>query len=298
MRLHDYHGNLRITPKRIISKLRRELEIAALTIRLEVNNRMSSKPIEGNLECVVSLTTHGERIKRVHLSIESIARGTRTPHRIILWVDPGVDIDALPPNVQRLRRRGLEVRSSMGNYGPHTKYYPYVASVEGEHDVSLVTADDDILYPRRWLELLASVAHEGGNGSIVCYRAHRVELLGNAIAPYGTWKPVEGIHFSPRNFATGVSGVWYPPKMLNSLRSAGTAFQESCPRADDIWLHVIAVRNRIPVRQVLPDAKFFYVASGSQKINLLSANAHSGGNDRQIQATYKEADLQTLQEGR
>ena len=39
------------------------------------------------------------------------------------------------------------------NYGPHTKYYPYIESVE-TFEVPLVTADDDSLYTRDWLQKL------------------------------------------------------------------------------------------------------------------------------------------------
>lgn len=292
----DYHGNLRFTPKRLGSKLLRESKIFVLTIQLEITNRLQTTAILGDVDCVVSLTSHGRRLRRVHRSIESIARGDSTPRKMILWVDNDVDIASLPRPVKRLMHRGLEVRASTDAYGPHTKYYPYVSSVE-KHIVPLVTADDDILYPRHWLARLTEAVKATETESIVCYRAHRVELHHEGLAPYSTWRPVRGVHISATNFATGVSGVWYPPIMLNSLRAAGTGFQETCPRADDIWLHVVALRNAIPVRQVEVESQFFFIANGSQVHNLLSDNAHSGGNDEQIRATYSAQDFQRLRNG-
>ena len=37
-------------------------------------------------------------------------------------------------------------------------------------------------------------------------------------------------------FATGVSGVAYPPELLGALRDRGDVFAQVCPRADDYWL--------------------------------------------------------------
>ena len=101
---------------------------------------------------VVSLTSYGKRIRTVCLAIESIARGSMLPSRLILWIDDIAVFDNLPSGIRRLRQRGLEVRFCR-NYGPHKKYYPYLASVE-TIEAPLVTADDDLLYPRYWLKEL------------------------------------------------------------------------------------------------------------------------------------------------
>ena len=101
---------------------------------------------------VVSLTTHGDRVATVHLTIESIGRGELRPSRIILWLDEAATFSNLPPALRRLQKRGLEVKLCK-NYGPHTKYYPYVES-EKAMTQPMVTADDDILYLPFWLKKL------------------------------------------------------------------------------------------------------------------------------------------------
>src|SRR5690349_76858 len=52
---------------------------------------------------VVTLTTHGERVRNVWLAIESVGRGSRRPGRIILWLDGRA---RLPWRLRRQRRRG------------------------------------------------------------------------------------------------------------------------------------------------------------------------------------------------
>jgi len=109
------------------------------------------------------------RIDSVFLTIESIGRGELLPARIILWVDDPKVFASLPSSLRRLERRGLEVKLA-DNYGPHTKYYPYLTS-EADIRHPLVTADDDILYPRGWLKGLAA-AYALNDQVINCYRAH------------------------------------------------------------------------------------------------------------------------------
>lgn len=70
---------------------------------------------------VVSLTTHGKRIDSVYLTLESIARRSVLPSRIILWLDDLATFRNRPSSLRRLKDRGVEVQLA-ANYGPHTKY--------------------------------------------------------------------------------------------------------------------------------------------------------------------------------
>ena len=92
----------------------------------------------GNSGPVVSLTTYGKRVQAVYLAIESIARGSALPSRLILWIDDPALYANLPPTLLRLKRRGLEIRYCK-NFGPHKKYYPYVES-QRAFNAPLVTA--------------------------------------------------------------------------------------------------------------------------------------------------------------
>lgn len=244
---------------------------------------------------VVSLTTHGMRLDSVYLTIESIGRGRLLPSRLILWVDDPARFAALPDSLQRLQRRGLEVLLTQ-NFGPHTKYYPYVASKK-THDVPLVTADDDIIYPPDWLLDLSRAARQTP-GMICCFRAHRVGIDSAAatatIAPYSQWLPCETRAAEPRNFGTGVSGVIYPPSFLDFLHQQGTAFLDCCPKADDIWLHVAALRSGLKVRQIGRLPKHFPCLPDTQGMGLVHSNSAAGGNDEQIKRSYGASDIALL----
>lgn len=254
-------------------------------------NRFGKASVVSKEGPVVSLTSYGRRIRTVYIAIESISRGRRLPSRLILWIDDPTLFENLPISLRRLMKRGLEVKRCC-NYGPHKKYYPYL-EVENEFAAPLVTADDDILYPRRWLQELIAASNRAPN-AVVCHRAHVIGLCRDEIAPYTTWEPCSSISPAVRNFATGVSGVLYPPSFLQRVKLAARGFELCCPNADDIWLHVQAVRARVPVCQVANRPRHFLMIPGTQSVALVSENSKGGWNDRQIAATYRTEDIQTM----
>jgi hypothetical protein len=259
-------------------------------VRLWFNNRYSQMPVTQSDGVVVSLTSYGARLRTVYLAIESIGRGYVRPSRIILWLDDGPIFDNLPATIRRLVRRGLEVKLCE-NYGPHKKYYPYLQSLQSI-EAPLVTADDDVLYPRDWLKELVQAFQESSD-VINCNRARLMTLSHAGIAKYESWKPVGSTKSSVFHVATGVGGVVYPPAFLRILKNAGNAFADCCPRADDLWLHVQALRAGYKVRQIRARASLPLSIPGAERIGLWKGNS-SGGNDRQITATYTVDDVRRL----
>jgi hypothetical protein len=291
---------LRRTARRA-RKLGKRVRAGTAVAYLRGRNLVARGPVTGSAGVVVSLTSHGRRIDSVAVGIESIARGTVRPQRLVLWLDSPEDLAACPQSLRRLERRGLEILAvpragepgdAQPGYGPHTKYFPYVAATP-RHTVPLVTADDDIIYPPRWLAQLVDAG--GRHPDTVC--AHWVSIMGTAgdrVAGYGTWARARDTAERPANFATGVSGVLYPPVMLEELRLRGEAFLDSCPRADDIWLKWVALRAGIPVRQVGPVPRHFPIIPGSQGQALMRTNVGENHNDHCIQGLFSAEDVAAL----
>lgn len=259
--------------------------------RLRVMNRWAGSMVTGRCPVVVTLTSYGQRLASVHMTIESIAAGAVRPHRMILWVDDCAVIDRLPEPLKRLQRRGLEVRHCE-NFGPHTKYFPHVCQDDGSR-VPFVTADDDVIYPRWWLKRLYE-AHLRDRSAIHCYRARRIRVIGNQLAPYLEWPFASSTDAAKENFITGVSGVVYPAGFAASLRAAGRSFLDQCPRADDVWLSCQALRAGRRIRQVDEKAHEFPSLPGTQEGALFLQNQLRGENDRQIARTYSSADIAAL----
>lgn len=259
---------------------------------LHHQNLTSKQPVVAPEGPVVSLTTFRPRLDTVYLTIESIAAGNVLPLRLILWIQDAELFRNRPESIRRLEKRGLEVKLAE-TYGPHTKYYPYVES-ESHFRVPLVTADDDVLYSRWWLQGLMA-AYINDDSVLSCYRAHKVRTQGSKLAPYKLWNACQSREASHLHFTTGVSGVLYPPAMLGHLKAAGKAFQSCCPRADDVWLNLHALRNGFKVKQVYSRQISFPLIAGSQASGLWHSNVIQDQNDVQIANTYTPADVQLLQ---
>jgi glycosyltransferase involved in cell wall biosynthesis len=291
MRVAWFLRRIHRVPSVLYYRFRKFILPIPISAALSLINRFKRSPITRAGGPVISLTTHGGRIHSVHIAIESIGTGDHLPSRIILWLDDKPLFDSLPPTIRRLEARGLEVKLCQ-NYGPHTKYYPYVESQE-TFDAPLVIADDDQIYRRDWLRKLVE-AHQEYPDVVNCHWALVVAVDDERVASYQSWKRRGSIVPSLRQFALGVSGVIYPSAVQELLKKAGPRFQDCCPKADDVWLHAQAIRGGFKVRQVRSKERESLDIPGSQKIGLWKNNDYGGGNDHQIEATYTVEDIRML----
>ena len=279
--IHDFKRVLKPA-----ARIVRNARVRPIVNQLHLVNERSSSPIVRLGGPVVSLTSYGKRIDTVYLAIESIAAGDILPSELVLWIDEESRFRSCPITLERLKQRGLSIRSC-NNFGPHTKYYPYVESAVG-FPVPLVTADDDILYPKAWLADLVK-AYNGNPNNVNCHRARLITFDGDRIAPYMKWPLCKSTTANWRHFLNGVSGVIYPPDLLVALKKAGPEFQRYCPKADDVWLHATALRSGFPVAQVAGRSALYPTIPESQDIALFHTNMETG-NDIQIEKTYDEFD--------
>lgn len=259
------------------------VRLRALMLWLALRNRVSSRSAIGDSPVVVSLTTHGRRVRCVWYTIESIARGQIRPSRIIVWLDVSLANIPLSPELMRLRDRGVEFKF-VEDIGPHQKYY-YAIEEALSGRAALATIDDDTIYWSWWLKELVA-AQSATPDAIVCYRARTFSFQEDGQpAPYADWPLFLGDEAAPTVFFTGVSGVLYPLGFLTELQSLGTTFKAVCPRADDIWLNFVATQTGTAARQVFKEPFGFPEVPDTQDIALWTNNA-AGGNDAQIRTTY------------
>jgi hypothetical protein len=160
-------------------------------------------------------------------------------------------------------------------------------------DLPMVIADDDILYPSRWLQGLQE-SLQAFPECVSCYLAREMKLDGDRPAKYREWKVAAGTDPSIRHVAHGVNGTIFPAQFLRVLKAAGTEFLSCCPKADDIWLHVQAVRAGFETRQISKNVRRFAAIPGTQEDGLWIQNQNFGGNDRAISATYTPDDISLL----
>lgn len=198
---------------------------------------------------IISLTTYPARINEVALVIYSLLKQSIKPDEIILWLGTDKFLNKeedLPQSLLNLTANGLTIKwckdlRSFTKLVPSLKLYP--------EDI-IVTADDDIFYPKDWLEKMYK-EHLMHPNDIICHRVHEITMIQDEIAPYNSWKLCSSkADASYYNFLTGVGGVLYPPHSLYKEVLKQGIFLKLCPHADDIWFWAMAVLNKTKIRNI------------------------------------------------
>lgn len=261
-------------------------EIGGLRVANLTSRRRVVDPHGG---AVVSMTTHGARLRLVWVALESIARGERLPRRLVLFLDEPELARPLPSPLRRLQRRGLEILPAAPGLRVHAKYWPHVATA-ARHELPLTVADDDMIYPPRWLRVLVD-AHQARPELVHAFRVHEMQCSDGALWPYHLWMPASGTAPSFAHFGTGVSGQILPIALLDRLHERGEAFRERAPRADDVWINATAVGCGIRTAQVEEQAHNFPFVPATQATGLYQLNVAGRANDEQLAQSLEPADV-------
>ncbi|HPS36291.1 MAG TPA: hypothetical protein PLL75_01000 [Candidatus Omnitrophota bacterium] len=268
-------------------------EVVAPRIAAFSGKSLTSVPRKPKL--IISLTSFPERMHDIHFCLYSLLDQTVSPDAVILWLAeeqfPNKEKN-VPAQVLGLVRCGLTIRWCK-DLRQYKKLIP--ALREFPEDV-VVTADDDIFYPRDWLErLYASYLKEPA--AIHCHRAHRVAWIPrDELRPYAGWQQcVRNVSPSFLNFFTGSGGVLYPPHCLDARVFDEASFNRIAFSNDDVWFWGMAVRKGTKVC-VVPDnfRDLIYVNPDRElrrngEFTLGTINNIQKENDRQLERLFEFA---------
>ena len=222
-------------------------------------------------ELVVSLTSYPRRFPTLHLTLRSLLSQSVSPDRLVLWIAHD-DFAKLPPKVTNLVPRGLKIRGcedlrSFKKIVPALKAFP---------EAYIVTADDDVYYPRRWLKGLVDAAMPG-TSDIVAHTVRRPVYVESALAPIETWE-MNAVDSATQRasddlFPVGVAGTLYPPSAFHPEVSDSEVFTKLCPTCDDSWFAWMARRQGTLVRRsASPKWTRFIAWSGTNAGSLAAEN--------------------------
>ena len=183
---------------------------------------------------------------------------------------------------------GMEVVYGEGNIRSYKKLVPVMAMYP---EKSIVTADDDVLYPRHWLRDLV-VAHESRPSHILGHRGTVISGHGHNIEPYVAWHQANTQSASSRVFLTGMGGILYPPHSLpvNPTHDMTLALQLA-PTADDIWFKAMSMLAGTAVAKVSDNRGDFATVRAQQTTSLRDINVSEGQNEVQFKAVMDHFDL-------
>lgn len=247
-------------------------------------------------DIIVSLTTYGRRLEDVCFTIESLMQQTRKANRIILWLDTPSLARPLPETLVRQQARGLEIRATEDDIRSYKKLIP---ALEAFPDDVIITVDDDALYDFDFIERLVG-AYLAERQAIHACRIHT--MLSDSkgrLESYNRWKLCFADPNAPsRYFFTGVGGVLYPPRSLDSEVLNREVFTAICPTADDVWFNAMARKKGTPVRKVATrstDGGDFLSNDEVQDMGLCNINTgRQCQNDPQIEAVFSKYGIYQL----
>lgn len=190
-------------------------------------------------DIVISLTSHGDRIKQCARTIFSIIQNT-VKTRIVLTVykDDIEQVNTAEDLKCLIDNNIVELIVAEKDLGPHLKYF---YTMKKYNDFDIITIDDDIIYEPNMIKKLLEFNLKFPN-KIIANRCHFIKTL-----DYNKWdKEIKTHTSSHKNFGTGVGGIFYPK---NCFKLDNDNIQEilKIKYADDIYLKILELRNNIEV---------------------------------------------------
>jgi hypothetical protein len=160
---------------------------------------------------IVSLTSSGKRLSETApYTIITLFNQNINPDKIILWV-ANEDKEEIPQIMEELIKKGLEIRFCEDI----KSYKKLIFALEAFPDDYIITADDDIYYPKNWFEQLIN-EHKKYPKKIICHCA----------------------------IPTEYAGTLYPPKCFNKDVTNKELFMKLASHADGIWFWAMAITNK------------------------------------------------------
>jgi hypothetical protein len=227
----------------------------------------------------VSLTSWGPRLTDLPLVLISLLQQSVFPSAIYVWlsVDDRNSLDQFLIN--RFSSYGVHFETC-DNLGPHTKWLPIIERGATE---PFVICDDDILYPRRWLE---SLIREDRFDAYVGSRCHKIKYDSNGYPlPYSNWEhdiAWDGSS-SDHTFVTACAGAVIHPGRIGSEFRDRKRIMGHAPKADDIWIKAAHAAAGVPCYKTRFSFPCLEIP-GTGATSLMQTNVDAGGNDRQLSA--------------
>jgi hypothetical protein len=247
----------------------------------------------GKQKVIVSLTTISTRLPTLSAVVESLFNQTHKADHIVLNIsldshllDQGIRFEQLPETIRKIAVAGeLEVYFCK-NTGPYRKIMPVLERF-GDEDYFIATADDDVLYPPEWLEVLLKTALT--HRCIAAYRCRLMQRAGSGFTPYGQW-PLLRAEQTPLGMdilPTGRDGVLYHASHFQD-REALRALMALAPMQDDVALRFTTLASGIPVavapRQLTSMPGDYEFQDASHTDEALWVLNYKGRNDQTISA--------------
>lgn len=234
---------------------------------------------------VVSLTSYPPRFPKLGLTLKCLLNQSVSPNKLLLWVAE-TDYAALPEDILNMAAAYpcFEIKTCEDT-GSFKKIMP---ALEEDSQRYIVTADDDLFYPKNWLRGLIRAAQKYPD-DIIAYRTHDIMLQPSGeIADYSNWKMGVITDKTPATlFATGCGGILYPPGCFYNEITDKSKYLPLSANADDVWLYWMARLKGTTIR--CEGSRLNLVSwEGTDASGLAKVNVQNNRNDQVVKQMTEE----------
>ncbi|HBO22649.1 MAG TPA: hypothetical protein DD649_07150 [Providencia sp.] len=271
----------------------KKIKFGLLSLLFQVNHSFQIKKKKVNSESVyvISLTSYFKRLKTLHITCESLLRQTLPPKKIYVWLSQE-DVDkagGIPHKMKTLENRGVIIIIKKENIYSYKKL-SYFNEIIDNKITHILTADDDIIYPRYWSSKLIETSIK--NNCVSCFRGHNFEIENdefnyNKFINNNTSKNKPSFNLIP----TGCSGISYPIAALNNIIIDKKLFLSLAPQADDLWYKASSLLNNYKCSRVEKENIHFPILLSSIKDSLYSSNVFENRNNIQLKKIVNHFNL-------
>ena len=290
-RIYGYTRNYRRVPIGLLTPIRRLIRNSA---KKQLPKYFLKHPADINKpkreDVVISLTSFPARIDYVYMTIESLLRQTSLPGKVILWLskEQFPTEDTVPERLKKLQNQVFAIRYVDGDIRSHKKYY---YSFQEFPEKTIITVDDDIIYPPHLVEQLLATSDSFPN-CIVANIARKLSYTDKELDSYAKW-PQSIPYDTENNVQIGAGGVLYPSNCLYEDCLKIELSQKLASLADDLWLNTMARLKGTPVVKTSYNRAFLPIVIKNDQ-TLSSVNNGLRRNDEQlnqIRAYYASTSL-------
>ena len=234
---------------------------------LKTNPKTSSET-----RVILSMTTYPKRMKFAYKALKSVILQNKACLEIFVFVFED-EYPEVTRHLSKLSKHGVQVVPFPQNLKQYLKILPALHRFK---DCAIITFDDDIIYPKGWLDGLLS-AYATNPDYQSGYRGQKVPRR-DGLNPenYFTLDLFTSLverELAPEEILfTGVSGVIYPPNLFCPLVLNVEAAMKLSPNNDDLWLYFNSIHSSVRklfIPSNMGDPLYFI---GSQKVALWKSN--------------------------
>lgn len=245
---------------------------------------------------IVSLTTIPSRISRVYLAIESLLQQSIKPDYIILWLKENESSkewlksnNRTAKKLLNLKNRGLKIKFCKDL----RSYTKILYTLKQYPEAIVVSADDDLYYPKNWLKELYD-SYSKNPEYVHCHVAYFMKKASkNSLLSYNQWLLPHDNFQGPSNniFPLTGTGCLFPPGSLHPEVFNEKVFLDISPYHDDAWFKAMTILNGVPSKTVKPISKLLEIVRGTGTQTLAHINVNQNQFDPQVEAIFKKYNL-------